>query len=82
MKSVVLDGRPGCCLCDEALEVLARVRARVPFELREIDIEEDPALHRAYLERIPVVTIEGVEAFQYFVDEAVLEQHLAGEPVR
>ena len=82
MKSVVLYGRDGCCLCDEAREVLVRVQSRTPFALREIDIERDAALHRAYLERIPVVTIDGVEAFQYFVDEAVLEQHLAGEPVR
>ena len=27
------------------------------------------ALLRAYLERIPVVTIDGVEAFELFVDE-------------
>jgi glutaredoxin len=73
----VLYGRDGCCLCDDARTVLARVRARRPFELREVDIEGDEALHRAYLERIPVVTIDGVELFQYHVDEAVLERELA-----
>jgi hypothetical protein len=31
---------------------------------------------RAYLERIPVVTIDGVEAFELFVDEAALERRL------
>jgi hypothetical protein len=31
---------------------------------------------RAYLERIPVVTIDGDEAFELFVDEAELEQRL------
>jgi len=40
---VVLYGRPGCCLCDEARSVLERVRARQPFELIEVDIERDPA---------------------------------------
>lgn len=82
MKTVVLYGREGCCLCDEARAVLERVRARRPFILRELDIEADAALHRAYLERIPVVTIEGVEAFEYHVEEAELERRLAGETLR
>jgi hypothetical protein len=34
------------------------------------------ALLRAYLERIPVVTIDGVEEFELFVDEAELERRL------
>ena len=48
------------------------VRAEHPFALREFDIEADDSLLRAYLERIPVVTIDGVEAFALFVDEAEL----------
>jgi glutaredoxin len=73
---VVLYSRPGCCLCDDAREILQRVRARTAFELREFDIETDAAVHRAYLERIPVVTIDGVEAFEFFVDEAELERQV------
>ncbi len=76
MKRVVLYGREGCCLCDDAREVILRVRGRVQFELREQDIEADEALHRAYLERIPVVTIDGAEAFELFVDEFELERAL------
>ena len=30
-----------------------------PFELREIDIESDDELHARYLERIPVVEVDG-----------------------
>jgi type IV pilus biogenesis protein CpaD/CtpE len=76
MRSVVLYGRQGCCLCDDARAVLDRVRTRHPFMLRERDIEEDEALLRVYLERIPVVTIDGAEAFELFVDEAELERRL------
>jgi Glutaredoxin-like domain (DUF836) len=76
MRSVVLYGRQGCCLCDEARIVLERVRSRTAFDLREFDIETDPAVHRAYLERIPVVTIDGVEAFEFFIDEAELERQV------
>jgi hypothetical protein len=73
----VLYGREGCCLCDDAREVILRVQGRIRFELRERDIETDEALHRAYLERIPVVTIDGAEAFELFVDELGLERALA-----
>ncbi len=65
---LVLYGRPGCHLCDDARTVLERVGA--PFE--EIDITTDDVLHAAYLERIPVVTVDGVERFEYFVDEVSL----------
>jgi hypothetical protein len=77
MKRLVLYTRAGCCLCDEAREVLIRARDRHAFDLIERDIGEDEALHRAYLERIPVVTIDGVEAFELFVDEEKLAQLLA-----
>jgi Glutaredoxin-like domain (DUF836) len=84
MTEVMLYGRDGCCLCDEAREVLQRVRALQPFVLVERDIDADDALLRAYLERIPVVAIDGVEAFELFVDESELERRLTdlGEPTR
>ena len=76
MSRVVLYTRAGCCLCEEARQVLERVLARTAFALEEFDIESDERVHRAYLERIPVVTIDGVEAFEYHVDEAELERRL------
>ncbi|HJS94416.1 MAG TPA: glutaredoxin family protein [Solirubrobacteraceae bacterium] len=76
MTTVVLFGREGCCLCDDAREVLSRVRRRRVFDLVERNIEDDEALLRAYLERIPVVTIDGVEAFELFVDESELERRI------
>ena len=80
MRTVVIYGRDGCCLCEEALELLERVRAAHPFVLEQRDIESDDRLLAAYLERIPVVTIDGVEAFELFVDEAELNRRLE-EPV-
>ncbi len=76
MTTVVLYGRDGCCLCDDAREILLRVRARRPFVLEDRDIDTDENLLRAYLERIPVVTIDGVEQFELFVDESELERRL------
>jgi glutaredoxin len=74
---VTLYGRPGCHLCDDALVVLERVRAETPFALETVNIEADDALFRAYLERIPVVSIDGDEVYDYHVDEADLRARLA-----
>jgi glutaredoxin len=76
VRTVVLYGRPGCHLCDDARAALHRVRARTPFALEEVDIERDPALLRRFLERIPVVSLDGEELFDFFVDEEELQRRL------
>ena len=78
--AVTLYGRPGCHLCDDAREVLLRVRAEMggrAFALREVDIERDDELFKRYLERIPVVTLNGEELFEFEVDEAALRRRLS-----
>ena len=52
------------------------MRARAAFSLCEIDITNDDALHKRYLERIPVVALGDEELFDFFVDEAALEDRL------
>jgi hypothetical protein len=78
MRRVVIYTREGCCLCDDALAVLERVRTRHPgaFTIEAVDIESDDALLRRYLERIPVIEVDGAEAFELFVAEPELEQAL------
>jgi glutaredoxin len=71
--SLVLLGRPGCHLCDDARAALQRIGH--PFE--EVDIESDDDLLRRYLERIPVVVLDGEELSVYFVDEGDLRTRLA-----
>jgi len=66
--------RPGCHLCDEAKDVIDRVRKRHEFAVRVINIEENPALESAYGTEIPVVFINGSKAFKYRVDEGELEK--------
>ena len=73
MSALVLYGRPGCHLCDDARAVLERVGE--PFE--EVDIERDDELLKRYLERIPVVVVNGEEVFDFFVDEDALRALLA-----
>ena len=79
MRTVTLYTRPGCHLCDDARAAIERVRAHAHFGLVEIDIESNDALHRAYLERIPVVAVDGQELFDHFVDEATLAAWVRGD---
>lgn len=69
LHHVILYARPGCHLCDVARETLEAVRSRHPFTLQEVDIETDDALEREYGTRIPVVSIDGDEAFEVDVPE-------------
>lgn len=76
MTEVVLYGKAGCHLCEEARAEIDAVRARRPFTLTEVDVSLDPVLHARYGERIPVVSVAGEEAFEYHVDAAELERLL------
>jgi len=73
---VTLYGKAGCCLCDEARAAVAEVREEIPFDLEEVDVALDPRLHREYGERIPVVEVDGEEAFELGVDAAALRNLL------
>ena len=66
--------RPGCGLCDEAREVILVVRARTPFEYREVDVTGDDSLELEFGIRIPVVLVDGRELFEIRVDAGRLEE--------
>ncbi len=70
MARVTLYTRHGCCLCDEARQVLEGARRRAAFELEEIDIDTDPELQRLYNDEVPVIAIGGRKAFKYRLTEA------------
>jgi hypothetical protein len=78
---VTLYGRPECHLCDEAREAILALRAEGRrFELREVNIESDDRLHRLYLERIPVVLVDGEEVSELALDVAALRSRLDTVP--
>jgi hypothetical protein len=78
MTVVTLYTRPGCHLCDEARDVILAVRdSEGAFVLREVDIESDGALHARYLERIPVVAVDGEEVAELHLDPPTLREALA-----
>ena len=74
---VTLYAKPGCHLCDEAREVIARVCADVGTSYQEVDITTDPELQRRYGEQIPVTLVDGAQHDFWRVDERRLRAALA-----
>jgi hypothetical protein len=75
---VTLYGAPECHLCDRAREQLEGMRAEGPaFELREVDIESDRDLLARFLERIPVIALEGEIVSELGLDADGLRARLA-----
>ncbi len=74
---VTLYGRPGCHLCDDARAELEPLASELGFSLQEVDITGDDRLHRALLERIPVVAVDGCEICDFYLDEDGLRAALA-----
>ena len=69
--------RSTCHLCDDARAVVMDAAARAVFEFQEVLIDGDDELEGRYGLRVPVVLVDGVEAFEYTVDQARLRRLVA-----
>jgi hypothetical protein len=65
---VVLYSRNTCHLCELARDVILAERARSVFDFEEVMIDGDQALERDYGLRVPVVVVDGAEAFEFEVE--------------
>jgi hypothetical protein len=76
--TVRLYARPDCHLCDEARAGLEQMLADgAAFELEEVDIDGDDRLLRMFLERIPVIELEGELVSDLGLDADSLNARLA-----
>jgi hypothetical protein len=74
---LVLYARPDCHLCDEARAGIERLLADgASFELEEIDIESEDELLKRYLERIPVIELDGEIVSELWLDADGLRARL------
>jgi glutaredoxin len=79
---ITLLSRPGCHLCDEAREVIARVAQElgVPWEERDITLSASDLAE--YWDKIPVTLIDGVQHDFWRVREDRLRSALTRLPAR
>ncbi len=73
---VEIYSKPDCPLCEKAKRIIQRVQTRVPFELGEVNIEEDRTLFEKFQYDIPVIFIDGRKSFKHRVGEQELEDRL------
>jgi len=82
MVHLTLYSRPGCHLCDEMKETVARATRSLPVELTEVDISTDADLERLYGLEIPVLLIDGKKAAKYRISTEDLLRRLGDYWVR
>jgi len=73
---VTLIGKPGCHLCEQAREVVARVTADLGETFEERNILDEPELHDRYWEQIPVTLVDGAPHDFWQVSEVRLRAAL------
>lgn len=73
---ITLYGRPGCSLCDHALDLLQTLAPRFAFDVDVVNIEQDDALHARYLVEIPVIAYGERELARAPIRAAALEDAL------
>ena len=74
--AITLYTRRDCHLCEDAKRAI--LDSGIDVQLREVDIDDDPALRRRYTNDVPVVEIDGVEAFRHRVDPEQFRQLVGG----
>jgi len=73
---VILYTRPGCHLCDEAKRAIENSGCAESYTLTEVNIETSEQLLDQYRNEIPVITINGVEAFRHRVNSEEFRRKL------
>jgi glutaredoxin len=73
---VIVYSRPGCHLCEEAKQAIAAAECLDEYTLEEINIESDADLLKRYRYDIPVIMINGVEAFRHRLSSKAFRERL------
>ncbi len=74
---VTLITRAGCHLCEDAEQVLRRLRGELGFAYREVDVDASQVLRDEFSDRVPVILIDGKEHGYWRVEEARFRRALA-----
>jgi glutaredoxin len=73
---VIIYSRPGCHLCEQAKATMLSAGCSDEFELREVNIDDDPGAMERYRDDIPVIFINGVKVFKHKVDPKEFKRKL------
>jgi glutaredoxin len=77
VTKVLIYKKEGCHLCDEAEEVLERLKKEKKFFLEKIMIEENTDMFERFGNKVPVVFINDHMALEFKLDEKTFLKKLA-----
>lgn len=75
-ERVLMYGKPGCHLCDDARAVIEAVCGELGIAFAEVDITGSPELLHAFGDQIPVTFVDGQQHDFWRVDAARLRRAL------
>ena len=75
-REVTLYTRPGCHLCEEAKAVIAPLLRESGATLREVNVDENPALKERYEWDVPVIFIGARKAAKHRVNAKQFRRQL------
>jgi Glutaredoxin-like domain (DUF836) len=73
---VILYSKPGCHLCEVMKAEMDHANCATLYSFEEINIESDPLLFARYRNDIPVLSINGVEAFKHRLSADAFRDYL------
>jgi thioredoxin-like negative regulator of GroEL len=73
---VQLYSRPGCHLGNDLRAICERLASELPFQLTEVNVDEDPRLAEQYGRAVPVLLLDGRPVVRYRTSERELRQIL------
>lgn len=76
LLEVTLYTRHGCHLCEEAKSQIAPLLAEFGAQLREVNIDADPELHKLYNVDVPVIFLGGRKIAKHSVDPTQFRRQL------
>jgi hypothetical protein len=76
---VTLYHAEACHLCERAIAVVREAQRQEDFVVELVDIGGVERLEAAYREHLPVIEIDGVRAFSYFVSVEGLLARIRGD---
>jgi len=79
-NEVIVYYRDGCHLCEQVVASLSQLQQELGYEIKQIDVDDDPELYKKYNVDVPVVSYQDEVIFYHFFDETALRQALQKNP--
>lgn len=79
-NEVIVYYRESCHLCEQVVASLFQLQEELGYEIKQIDVDDDPELYKKYNVDVPVVSYQDEVIFYHFFDETALREAVQAKP--